>query len=137
MPFIRKCKHPGCFGLAVDGSDFCEKHSQYKTARIVSFGDRPSAARRGYGYKWRKLRDWFIRAHPYCEECLRQGRMTLATDVDHITPHKGDATLLLDVNNLQSLCHECHSRKTAGEDGGFGNRSTPGGRFPRRNSRAA
>ena len=46
----------------------------------------------------------------------------MATDVDHIVPHRGDARLLYDENNLQSLCKSCHSRKTATEDGGFGNR---------------
>ena len=126
--FLRKCKRPGCYSLAVDGSDFCERHQQ-APARLETAEPRLSAAQRGYGHRWRKLRDWFIRAHPYCEECLKKGIMTLATDVDHIQPHKGDARLLFDVSNLQSLCHECHSRKTAGEDGGFGNRRPPGGRF--------
>ena len=137
MPFLKKCRRPGCFRMAAEGSDFCDKH-QSPPARLVPSEDRrESAAQRGYGHRWRKLRDWYIKAHPLCEECLRQGRVTKATDVDHIIPHKGDALLLFDVNNLQSLCHECHSRKTAGEDGGFGNRSTPGGRFSRRNFEAA
>ena len=46
----------------------------------------------------------------------------MATDVDHIIPHKGDRSLLYDERNLQALCHECHSRKTFFEDGGFGRR---------------
>lgn len=45
----------------------------------------------------------------------------METDVDHIVPHRGDPELLYDEANLQSLCHECHSKKTAREDGGFGN----------------
>ncbi|WP_423837057.1 HNH endonuclease [Sutterella wadsworthensis] len=52
---------------------------------------------------------------------MKQGRLTLATDVDHIKPHRGDPILLFDEKNLQALCHACHSRKTASEDGGFGN----------------
>jgi 5-methylcytosine-specific restriction protein A len=44
----------------------------------------------------------------------------MATEVDHIVPvARGGA--LLDWDNLQSMCHGCHSRKTASEDGGFGN----------------
>jgi len=43
-----------------------------------------------------------------CAECLRQGRTTAATCVDHIRRHHGDAQLLLDLNNLQSLCSACH-----------------------------
>ncbi|MEC7815831.1 HNH endonuclease signature motif containing protein [Marinobacter alkaliphilus] len=60
-------------------------------------------------------------ANPLCAECSRQGRITAATDVDHIIPHRGDLKLFWSRSNWQSLCHPCHSRKTAREDGGFGN----------------
>ena len=53
-----------------------------------------------------------------------QGRAVPATDVDHIRPHKGNEDLMWDEENLQALCHACHSRKTAAEDGGFGNIKT-------------
>ena len=52
---------------------------------------------------------------PFCRSCARQGRRIRATDVDHITPHRGDWALFVNPNNLQSLCHSCHSRKTAAE----------------------
>jgi len=35
--------------------------------------------------------------------------------VDHIQDHKGDRALFADLDNLESLCHSCHSRKTAAE----------------------
>lgn len=35
--------------------------------------------------------------------------------VDHIRDHKGNWTVFTDEGNLQSLCHSCHSRKTAQE----------------------
>jgi 5-methylcytosine-specific restriction protein A len=39
--------------------------------------------------------------------------MVPATDVDHIVPFQDvDDPRRLDPTNLQSLCHECHSRKT-------------------------
>ncbi|MDD4570646.1 MAG: HNH endonuclease signature motif containing protein [Tepidanaerobacteraceae bacterium] len=50
-------------------------------------------------------------------ECLKAKRITPATVVDHIKPHKGDVKLFFDINNLQSLCKTCHDRKTAKEDG--------------------
>ena len=32
-----------------------------------------------------------MQLYPFCEECKRQGKPSvLATDVDHIVPHKGD-----------------------------------------------
>lgn len=109
----RPCRHGGCNNLTTEG--YCEKHTadRYKT--------RKSSAQRGYGYKWRKAREQHLRLYPFCEECKRQGRSAeLATDVDHITPHKGDSILFWDPRNWQSLCHSCHSHKTAAEDGGFG-----------------
>jgi 5-methylcytosine-specific restriction protein A len=47
-----------------------------------------------------------------------------ASEIDHIRPHRGDWFLFLggvNYENLQGLCHEHHSQKTAAEDGGFGN----------------
>jgi hypothetical protein len=42
-----------------------------------------------------------------------------STVADHIKSHKGVWALFCDLLNLQGLCAECHSRKTAMEDGGF------------------
>lgn len=52
---------------------------------------------------------------PFCAECAKQGRRVRASDVDHIRDHKGNATIFFDADNLQSLCHSCHSRKTLAE----------------------
>jgi 5-methylcytosine-specific restriction protein A len=55
-------------------------------------------------------------------ECKAAGRVTAATMVDHIIPHRGDQKLFWDSeHNWQSGCKLCHDRKTAREDGGFGN----------------
>ena len=40
---------------------------------------------------------------------------------DHVKPHGGQREAFVDPDNLQCLCHKCHSAKTAREDGGFGN----------------
>ncbi|WP_367363511.1 HNH endonuclease [Mesotoga sp.] len=63
-----------------------------------------------------------LNSEPLCRECKKHGRLTLATEVDHIIPLSkgGDNS----PGNLQPLCHACHSRKTASEDGGFGNTSS-------------
>ncbi|PAU94052.1 HNH endonuclease, partial [Paracoccus salipaludis] len=42
--------------------------------------------------------------------------------VDHVVPHRGDPERFWDQDGWQPLCASCHSRKTAAEDGGFGNR---------------
>lgn len=40
----------------------------------------------------------------------------MATDVDHIEPHRGDR-LKFWHGDLQSLCKACHGRKTAKDNG--------------------
>ena len=70
---------------------------------------------------WRKLREYWLSRNPLCAECKRNGEIVKADVVDHINPHKGDWEAFIDNENLQSLCKQCHDRKTAKEDGGFGN----------------
>lgn len=74
---------------------------------------RPSSHARGYDRRWRRLRAAHLSAHPLCVECERAGIVTVATEVDHIRPHRGNATLLYDPDNLQSMCKPHHSAKTA------------------------
>lgn len=66
--------------------------------------------------QWRAIRAAQLRKEPLCRECAKAGRTTAATDVDHID---GDSTNE-SPSNHQSLCHSCHSRKTATQDHGFG-----------------
>lgn len=135
MPLLTLCAYPGCHRPVPRGERYCDAHAKAGAKRDAEIQAKAKAARdarrrqvrgttaqRGYGGRWQTLRKRFILQHPYCQECLKQGKLVEATDVDHITPHRGCAKLLFDEANLQSLCHECHSRKTAKEDGGFGNR---------------
>ena len=56
---------------------------------------------------------------PICEDPFglhkEHGELVQANEVDHIIPkkHGGES----EVSNLQSLCKNCHSKKTAVEDG--------------------
>lgn len=73
---------------------------------------RPSASARGYSRSWQSASRAFLDSNPLCVECLQHGLTAAATDVDHITPHRGDPTLFWDETNWQPLCHSHHSRKT-------------------------
>jgi len=53
--------------------------------------------------------------------CQARGLVVVATIVDHIKPHRGDMVMFWDSSNWQPLCKPCHDRKTAREDGGYGN----------------
>lgn len=67
--------------------------------------------------RWQALRKVVLNKQPLCVECMKAKRITLATVVDHIKPHKGNEELFYDKANLQPLCKSCHDRKTAKEDG--------------------
>lgn len=61
--------------------------------------------------------DWGLRAQvladdPWCIACQQRGVLTVATDIDHIVPHRGDPELFWDRGNLQGLCRGCHAAKT-------------------------
>ena len=104
------CSHPGCPELVPSGTKYCEKH------KFQHPEENRSASSRGYGKKWQAARKQYLAAHPLCVECMKKGRYTKATDVDHIIPHRGDPKLFWDRDNWQALCHSCHSRKTGRED---------------------
>lgn len=59
---------------------------------------------------WRNhLRPVQLSKQPLCERCLRDhGRVTEATVVHHLKPHKGDWELFTDPDNLASSCKRCH-----------------------------
>ena len=105
---MKPCKHPGCPKLTA--GMYCEDHAKLHAS------DRASASVRGYDGRWKKARIRFLKAHPLCVECQKQGRLVKATVVDHIVPHRGDAKLFWDEANWQSLCKSCHDHKTMTED---------------------
>ena len=115
-----------CPNLLSPGEYACVECLPYVKAAIRRHDQqRDQSESRGWIHstRWRKGREGHLREYPLCAECERQGAVTAATLVDHVTPHKGDYGLFWDPTNWQSMCDPCHNRKTATEDGGFGNRS--------------
>lgn len=71
---------------------------------------------RGYGWAWQQLRERILqRDCGLCCVCRKEGRFTLASEVDHITRKASGGTD--DDDNLQSICKACHSAKTVAENG--------------------
>ena len=60
----------------------------------------------------------FLNNFPLCVECEKAGRVTVAQVVDHRIPIAVAPERRLEWDNLQSLCVECHNRKTRGEQQG-------------------
>src|SRR4029453_14526656 len=96
------CTRPGCPNLSDGGP--CSEHVHARDQR------RGSAASRGYNANWRRLRLMVLAREPLCRECKAEGRITEATDVDHILERNKGGTD--ELSNLRPLCHSCHSRRT-------------------------
>ena len=71
---------------------------------------KQSSTARGYGYAWQQAREGHLRNNPLCVMCEAEGRVVLATVVDHSEPHRGDQKLFWDRSKWQSLCATHHSR---------------------------
>ncbi|MHB1154853.1 MAG: HNH endonuclease [Eubacteriales bacterium] len=102
------CSHPGCPKLSHER--YCEEHKKAEVARYEKY-QRDPAVRKRYGSRWRHIRDKYITEHPLCEECKKQGKLTAAQEVHHITTLSKGGTH--DERNLMSLCTPCHSAITA------------------------
>lgn len=68
-----------------------------------------------HGKRWHALRTAYIREHPFCEDCLRNGILDQrAEEVHHVRPIGTGRTLeemsalAYDPGNLRALCHDCH-----------------------------
>ena len=108
----RPCNYPGCASIIQGKGGYCTYHKEnYEKAVKMKYEKRNP---KGYFYntaRWRKLRNLYAAKHPLCEECLKKELLVSVKVVDHIVEIK-DGGKELDQNNLQSLCSECHNRKT-------------------------
>lgn len=104
------CQVAGCAGVVRPGDAAC---SLGHAVRARGDGGRASAWRRGYDARWKRVRVMWLRRHPLCVDLfgLHGNSPVAATDVDHVVPLADGGSD--DTTNLQSLCHSCHSRKTA------------------------
>lgn len=90
-----------------------EKHHRYDTVR-----NREDKRYRDiyHSTRWRKLRKQVLLRDDYmCQACLKEGQYKTADVVDHKIELKDDITKAYDTENLQSLCHYHHNRKTRQE----------------------
>ena len=101
----RPCSYPGCPNLT-DGR-FCEKHQREENKRYEKY-DRNPAVRRRYGRVWKRVRDAYVKEHPFCEECFKKGIMVPVEEVHHIKPLSEGGNH--NKSNLISLCKSCHAR---------------------------
>lgn len=87
--------------------------ARYRKAKATGRDADPRRVLPLTGAAWRKLRKYILEQSPLCEHCDQRGLVVEATDVDHVNGDPSDNSMA----NLQSLCHSCHSTKTAADHG--------------------
>jgi len=103
----KPCGHPGCGVLVRDGSGRCAKPPK------PAWATKATTTKRTTGRKLQRMRAELFARSPLCAMCEAAGRVTLATQRDHIKPlAEGGAD---DQSNEQGLCHECHEAKSEAE----------------------
>ena len=110
---LQPCRHPGCISVQV--GPYCDMHDRLRKRQASASAHKPEHQRL-YDRRWRRIRAEQLSKEPWCAECLRQGIHTLATDVDHVERHAGNIEKFYK-GPFESLCHTCHSSKTALEVG--------------------
>lgn len=112
----RPRSYPGCPKL-VEGQ-YCDKHKKLTDSQYNKYG-RDEFTKSFYKTpEWRYARKKQLDTYPFCVECLKEGKRTKATMVDHIVPIKQGGERFAP-SNLQSLCWSCHSRKSVKEGSRF------------------
>ena len=72
----------------------------------------------GYDSEWKRIRKRVLHRDSYlCQPCLRKGRPTPATEVDHILARSKGGEVH-DESNCEAICHACHQEKSIREQGG-------------------
>lgn len=59
---------------------------------------------------WKRRRGVQLVTCPLCQWCEAEGRTVAATEVHHVTPHRGNVTAFLE-GELVSLCKRCHDSR--------------------------
>ena len=101
----RPCSYPGCPNLT-DGQ-YCKEHEAIARRQYNKY-ERSADVNKKYGRAWKRIRDRYAAAHPLCEMCLKEGRLTPVEEVHHIVPLSQGGTHRND--NLMSLCQSCHTK---------------------------
>lgn len=101
----RPCAYPGCSRLS-EGR-YCEEHAKLAARNYERYTRQPGV-RRKYGRAWKRIRDSYAAAHPFCERCFAEGRMVPLDEVHHRVPLARGGTH--DISNLMSLCRSCHNK---------------------------
>lgn len=113
MAMLKLCSCGKPIDISTSKCDSC-KPKQNERHKLYDKYRRDKEAAKFYSSKaWQVLREQALtRDLGLCQHCFNDKKITLAEMVDHILPIKFFWEYRLDINNLQSLCNQCHAVKT-------------------------
>lgn len=119
MAIFSVCSTPGCNELT-ETVGLCQKCTIKKKPNPT--GEKsPTVLKWMNSARFRNRRKSWITGK-CCAICRDEGRpLARATVLEHKIAHQGDYDLFWDEDNWQPACKSCANRKTASQDGGFGN----------------
>lgn len=118
MKPLKQCNQVTCRTLIPFDEQYCTKHIHMKRERHRTYDAAREREDKEYrsvyhSVRWRNLRHQVLLRDDYmCQECLRNDIYKEADVADHIVELRDDISKAFDFSNLESLCHECHNRKT-------------------------
>ncbi|MCM3145368.1 HNH endonuclease [Brevibacillus sp. MER 51] len=124
----RPCAVAGCRNLADRG--YCQEHKMFahklrrERNKQYDLHQRDRKAKDFYhSEEWEAVRNEALqRDYGLCQDCKQEQRITQADVVDHIKPIHPFWDLRLRLDNLRSLCHAHHNKKTAEDRRRYGGR---------------
>jgi len=96
----KPCSKQGCPKLTTER--FCEGHAKQEQQRYDQ--QRGTAASRGYGVRWQKIRRNVLNDEPLCRRCAAEGIIKPADLIHHVDRDSTNN----DRSNLEPLCSRHH-----------------------------
>ena len=140
MPRYRRCRQPGCHAMVQLPNHYCAKHHEHEAEYLANRQRWARAHSKQYQHKYNnvtryrndtkskqyqfyKTRIWSVlrqqaldRDHYVCQYCGQPNSKT----VDHIVPIEYDQQRMASIDNLATICRECHRKKTQWEQSYYG-----------------
>ena len=140
MPRYRRCRQPGCHAMVQLPNHYCAKHHEHEAEYLANRQRWARAHSKQYQHKYNnvtryrndtkskqyqfyKTRIWSVlrqqaldRDHYVCQYCGQPNSKT----VDHIVPIEYDQQRMASIDNLATICRECHRKKTQWERSYYG-----------------
>lgn len=115
VPRQTKCAYLGCGNDRSPLNSYCMEHGG------KGFNDSAKRKQSNAKYRtayWSRTRLNQLSRQPLCQACAIEGRVSAATEVDHLFAWNQIGDQAFAVNVFQSLCKNCHTVKTGLEQKG-------------------